>query len=67
MAITFVDEKADRQEVFLFPDGIRSFVSHLNENKDPLYDEIVYFEKEHGDAKESVTVEIAMQHNASYS
>ena len=43
--------------------GIKEYVSYLNRHKDPLYDQIIYCEGE----KDGVVVEMAMQHNDSYS
>ena len=41
--------------------GIKSFVEHVNKNKNPIT-KIIYFEKEEGD----VSVELAMQYNEGY-
>ncbi len=62
LEINLVDSRTDREERFLFPEGLRSFVQHLNENKEPLYPESIYFERSDG----KVTVEVAMQHNSGY-
>ena len=47
---------------FYYEGGIREFVTYLNRSKTPLYDNIMYFEG----SKNNVYVEVAMQHNDSY-
>ncbi|MDQ4041068.1 MAG: toprim domain-containing protein, partial [Actinomycetota bacterium] len=47
---------------FKYDGGIRDFVDHLNENKDPIHKKVVYFE---GESDEGA-VEVAMQWNSSY-
>lgn len=44
--------------------GIKEFVSFLNKSKEPIHDNIVYFEAKRGDSME---VEVAMQYTTSYS
>ena len=63
LAIVLVDEREgdDRYE-FKYDGGIRDFVVHINESKDPIHKRIVYFESETEDG----AVEIAMQWNSSY-
>src|SRR6187397_2336495 len=63
LAIVLVDEREgdDRYE-FKYDGGIRDFVVHINEAKDPIHKRIVYFESETDEG----TVEIAMQWNSSY-
>ena len=52
-----------REEKFHYEGGIREFVKYLNRSTTPLYDEIIYCEG----LKDGVQVEVAMQHNDSYS
>ena len=52
-----------REHVFHYEGGIKEFVTYLNRSKTPLYDRIIYCEG----MKDGVAVEIAMQHNDSYS
>lgn len=59
--------KDDREEepyekTFHYEGGIKEFVSYLNKSKTPLYDQIIYCEG----MKDNVMVEVAMQHNDSY-
>ncbi|MFQ5654399.1 MAG: DNA topoisomerase (ATP-hydrolyzing) subunit B [Planctomycetota bacterium] len=63
LEISLVDSRVERKERFHFPRGIRSFVEDINENKEQIYKEIIYFRKGTG----GVELEVAMQHNAGYS
>ncbi len=47
---------------FHYEGGIKEFVTYLNRSKTPLYNDIMYFEGK----KNGVYVEVAMQHNDSY-
>lgn len=60
--ITLNDDRVDRSDEFHFPEGIRSFVERLNENKTPIYPDIVHFSKR----QDEVELEIALQHNSAY-
>ncbi len=50
------------ERVFHYEGGIKEFVQHINRHKDSSYEEIIYCEGE----KNGVVVEVAMQHNESY-
>lgn len=43
--------------------GIKEFVQYINKNKDPLHDDVIYFEAERND----MMVEVAMQYTTAYS
>ena len=57
-------ENGRKQKVieFYYEGGIKEFVSYLNKSKEPLYENILYFEGQ----KNNVAVEVAFQHNDSY-
>jgi len=63
LKITLVDEREeDRSVAYRYEGGIRDFVEHINEAKDPVHKTIFYFEREEavGD------VEVAMQWNSGF-
>ncbi len=57
-------ENGKKQKVieFYYEGGIKEFVAYLNKSKEPLYENILYFEGE----KNNVYVEVSFQHNDSY-
>ena len=55
------DEENVREKIFHYEGGIKEFVTYLNKGKTPLYD-IIYCEG----TRDGVYVEVAMQHNDSY-
>ncbi|AAV45486.1 DNA gyrase subunit B [Haloarcula quadrata] len=61
VAISIDDERDGETETFAYDGGIREFVEYLNETKDPLHRDIIYFEDEEEIAEGPVQVEIAMQ------
>ena len=57
------DDREDKKEkVFHYEGGIKEFVTYLNRSNVPLYDNVIYCEGK----KDNVLVEVAMQHNDSY-
>ena len=64
LQITFRDDRENKKEVFKFDEGIKAFVEHLNEGKDVLHKDIIYFSRE--DTENMLSCEIAMQYNTGY-
>ena len=63
LRITLTDERAGGEQVtFHYEGGIRDFVVHVNETKDPIHKHIVYFEGANDDGQ----IEVAMQWNTKY-
>lgn len=62
--ITLTDEREEEkiEKVFHYEGGIKEFVKYLNKGKTALYEDIIFCEGE----KDGVYVEVAMQHNDSY-
>ena len=55
-------EGLEQEKTFHYEGGIKEFVSYLNKGKSALYPDVLYFEG----SREKVFVEVAMQHNDSY-
>ncbi|PSP71238.1 DNA topoisomerase IV subunit B, partial [Halobacteriales archaeon QH_8_67_27] len=55
--IGLADERDGTDETFRYEGGIREFVEYLNETKEPLHQDVIYFENEEQD----IHVEVAMQ------
>jgi topoisomerase IV subunit B len=62
LRIELSDERTEETEAYEFPDGLKSFVHYLNEDKDTLH-EVVFFEGEH----QGIEVEFAFQFNDGFS
>ena len=58
-----VGKKKERVLEFYYEGGIKEFVTYLNKSKEALYEQVLYFEG----SKNNVYVEVAFQHNDSYS
>ncbi len=61
VAFHIVDKRSDKEETYLYPDGLQSFVDYLNEEKDTLHP-VVAFEGEQQD----IEVFFAFQFNDGY-
>ena len=72
LTITLEDERAagaaggatKKQATYFFPEGIAAFVKNLNEGKEPVHVDPVYFRVD--DAALNLVVEVALQYNDSY-
>jgi DNA gyrase subunit B len=62
LLITIEDERNEKRHDFHYTGGIISFVEHLNKNKTPLHDKVVYFQG----LKDGIDLEIALQYNDGY-
>jgi DNA gyrase subunit B len=60
--IVLYDERNSKEDVFEYQGGIAAFVKHLNRNKTPLHENVIYIDKE----KDGVAIQLAMQWNDSY-
>ncbi|GED65864.1 DNA gyrase subunit B [Lysinibacillus fusiformis] len=62
--ITIADEREgeERSTTYHYEGGIRSYVEHLNQSKEPIHDPIDVLGE-----KDGISVEIAMQYNAGFS
>ncbi len=64
LKIVLTDNRKEEPQIkeFHYEGGIKEFISYLNKSKTAIYDDILYFEG----TKDNVYVEVAMQHNDSY-
>jgi DNA gyrase subunit B len=64
LRITITDERGDeeRTDAYYYEGGIKSYVEHLNKNKEPIHEEPIFIEGE----KDGISIEIAMQYNGGY-
>ncbi len=62
LTVEVIDEEDNKQEVFCYDNGLKSFVEYLNDGKSELH-KVVHFEG----SKEGVNVEIAFQYTDTYS
>ncbi|MFS0841157.1 DNA topoisomerase (ATP-hydrolyzing) subunit B [Paenibacillus sp. 1P03SA] len=60
--INLTDERTDTSDSFMYEGGIKSFVEHLNRNKEALHQPPIYVEG----SKDNIQVEVAIQYNDSY-
>jgi DNA gyrase subunit B len=63
LRLELIDERAGGEHAdFRFEGGIRDFIGHVNEGKDRVQKEVIYFDNETDEGQ----VEVAMQWNAGY-
>ena len=60
--IVLYDERNSKEDIFEYQGGIAAFVKHLNRNKTPLHENVIFIDKE----KDGVAIQLAMQWNDSY-
>ena len=63
--IVFKDERdgQKKSETFHYEGGIKEYVQHINKGKDPIHNDVIYFEI----IKDTCEIEVAMQYTDSYS
>ncbi len=59
--ISIEDQRVNKKETFLFKRGIIEYIEQLNNNKNPIHDEVIYFKELIGKTE----VECAWQYSAS--
>ncbi len=64
LKIILIDDRQEKrvERIFHYEGGIKEYVEYVNRNQDVLYPQIIYCEG----TKDNVYVEVAMQHNSSY-
>ncbi len=69
MQITLRDERTGTEERFSFPEGLRTFVEHVNKNKQVLHPDIVHFVRTVPSTEkpdQEYVIECAIQYTDSY-
>lgn len=61
--ITFSDDRSEETKTFFYPEGIASFIAHVNEKKTPLFDTVI----QHSQEDDVYMLEFACQYNDGYS
>ena len=62
--ISLKDERTGQEDMFLFTDGLRQFVEHLNEGHEALHPKVIPMHGEHEEQR--LVVDVAMQWNNGY-
>ncbi len=62
LTVEIVDEEDEKQEIFCYENGLKSFVEYLNDGKQELHKPL-HFES----AKDGINVEVALQYTDTYS
>ena len=62
ISLTDLRDEEPKEKIFHYEGGIKEFVEYLNRSKTPIYEQIIYCEGR----KDNVEVEVALQHNDSY-
>lgn len=61
--IIFEDQRIEKKNIFHYDGGIAEFVRYINQNKTPIHQTVLYFEK----MREDVLVELSIQYTDQYS
>lgn len=62
LALSLIDERTGKEKRYAFEGGIQSLVAHLNQGKEVLHPEPIFF----SGVKEGVKIEVALQYNDGY-
>lgn len=62
LRITIKDERINKTQEFFYEGGIKSFVTHVNKAKNPLFPEPIHFKGE----RDNIQVDLALQYNKEY-
>ncbi len=69
LEISLEDERTGQHEEFSYPEGLQTFVEHLNKNKEVLHPDVVHFMKtvpSPDDPTKEYVVELALQYTDGY-
>ncbi len=69
LSISIEDERTGQKDSFKFPEGLRTFVAHINKNKEPLHPEVVHFVRDAVSPENpgmEYRVELALQYTDAY-
>ncbi len=69
LRLELVDLRSGKEEVFQFPEGLKTFVNHINKNKTPIHSEVIHLVKSVDsvdDPGKEYEVEVALQYTDSY-
>lgn len=61
--IIFEDQRIEKKNIFHYDGGIAEFVRYINQNKTPIHQTVLYFEK----MRDDVLVELSIQYTDQYS
>lgn len=71
LEIILQDDRVERQETFLFKDGLAQYVRFLNESKSPIHKEVIRISgdapSKEGEDSTRIIIEVALQYNDSFS
>ena len=62
LTIEIIDEEDQKNEIFCYDNGLKSFVEYINEDQQPLHKVVVF-----NGVKDDIDVSVALQYNESYS